>query len=263
MAEQEDGSDFRPSGEMLTAHLLALLKDWSGYGYELAKKLERDGFTGYNSGSLYRTLRQMERSGLITSLWDTSATGPAKRIYSMTGAGSLFLRNWLKMVDMHKSMLEHFLGISERDDSRPRSDQDGPVRQANDKTSASAEGSAEKPEKPKTRKTAAGKSVGKAAEWKSRVAKKGEQGGALPQAPGRKAGGAAAVKGKKDAAGNNASKGKNELPKKSRDKAASVSNKSSKTAGRASGASSKTQAKVRSPRNNNMADSPAKSSPSK
>lgn len=234
MAEQEDGSDFRPSGEMLTAHLLALLKDWSGYGYELAKKLERDGFTGYNSGSLYRTLRQMERSGLITSLWDTSATGPAKRIYSMTGAGSLFLRNWLKMVDMHKSMLEHFLGISERDDGRSRSDQGASARQTNVKTSASAEDTAEKPKAQK--KTAAGKSVGKAAERKSRAAKKGEQGATLVQASARKAGGAAGLKGKKDSAGNKASKGKNELPKKSRSKATSVSNKSSKAAGRASGA---------------------------
>lgn len=111
MADKEDKPDYRLPGEMLTAQLLAMMENWSGYGYELAKRLEKTGLRGYNSGSLYRTLRQMERHGLITSLWDTSATGPAKRVYSMTSAGSLFLRNWLKMVEMHKTMLESFLGI--------------------------------------------------------------------------------------------------------------------------------------------------------
>lgn len=110
--DKEDKPDYRLPGEMLTAQLLAMMENWSGYGYELARKLEKTGVRGYNSGSLYRTLRQMEQHGLITSLWDTSATGPAKRVYSMTGAGSLFLRNWLQMVELHKSMLESFLGMS-------------------------------------------------------------------------------------------------------------------------------------------------------
>jgi poly-beta-hydroxybutyrate-responsive repressor len=113
MVDKEDQPDYRLPGEMLTAQLLAMMENWSGYGYELAKRLEKTGLRGYNSGSLYRTLRQMERHGLITSLWDTSASGPAKRVYSMTGAGSLFLRNWLKMVEMHKDMLESFLGMSD------------------------------------------------------------------------------------------------------------------------------------------------------
>lgn len=102
---------YRLPGDMLTAHLLALMKGWTGYGYELAKRLEESGIRGYNTGSLYRTLRQMEKHGLISSLWDTSESGPAKRMYTMTSGGTLFLRNWLKVVDMHKSMLEQFLDI--------------------------------------------------------------------------------------------------------------------------------------------------------
>lgn len=96
-------------GEMLTAHLLALLKNWSGYGYDLAKKLEEAGFGKCNSGTLYRTLRQMEQSGLISSLWDTSADGPARRMYSLTTAGSLFLANWLRLVDLHRNTLAQFM----------------------------------------------------------------------------------------------------------------------------------------------------------
>lgn len=146
--KKEDKPDYRLPGEMLTAQLLAMMENWSGYGYELARKLEKTGVRGYNSGSLYRTLRQMEQHGLITSLWDTSATGPAKRVYSMTGAGSLFLRNWLKMVELHKSMLESFLGMSGESarEGRVREDsvREGSVRE--DKVADEPDQPAAKPE---------------------------------------------------------------------------------------------------------------------
>lgn len=96
-------------GEMLMAHLLALLKDWSGYGYELAQRLEQAGFGAYNSGSLYRTLRQMEGLGLISSFWDTSSAGPARRMYSLTQAGRLFLDGWIAMLDFHRRALDIYL----------------------------------------------------------------------------------------------------------------------------------------------------------
>ncbi|RLA44459.1 MAG: poly-beta-hydroxybutyrate-responsive repressor [Gammaproteobacteria bacterium] len=113
MAEKKEASSTKMPSEMLTAHLLALLKNWSGYGYELAKKLEDAGYGGYNSGTLYRTLRQMEKTGLISSLWDTSTDGPARRIYSVTKTGSLFLTNWFTLLDMHKAALNSFMKMAE------------------------------------------------------------------------------------------------------------------------------------------------------
>lgn len=103
-------AELRLPGEMLMANLLALLKDWSGYGYQLGQRLEQNGFAGFNSGSLYRTLRQMEGLGLISSFWDTSATGPARRMYSLTQAGRLFLDNWIAMLDFHRRALDLYLG---------------------------------------------------------------------------------------------------------------------------------------------------------
>lgn len=100
----------RLPGEMLMANLLALLRDWSGYGYELAQRLEDAGFARQNSGSLYRTLRQMEGLGLISSFWDTSAAGPARRMYSLTKAGQLFLDNWISALDFHRRALDLYLG---------------------------------------------------------------------------------------------------------------------------------------------------------
>lgn len=114
MSPKEESGNPKMSNDMLTANLLALLKNWSGYGYELAKKLEEAGYGRCNSGTLYRTLRQMEKSGLISSLWDTSSDGPAKRIYSLTTPGSIFLSNWMSVVDMHKRTLESFINMSEQ-----------------------------------------------------------------------------------------------------------------------------------------------------
>lgn len=102
----------RPSGDMLTAHLLALLKGWSAYGYELARRLEQAGFGEMNKGSIYRLLRQMERSGLVSSSWDTTADGPARRIYSLTDAGNLFLNNWLIFLDAHRRGLEQLAALA-------------------------------------------------------------------------------------------------------------------------------------------------------
>lgn len=113
MTEEKDSPGTKMPSDMLRAHLLALLKNWSGYGYELANKLEEAGYGGYNSGTLYRTLRQMEKTGLISSMWDTSSDGPARRIYSLTKTGSLFLNNWFTLIDMHKATLNSFMKMAE------------------------------------------------------------------------------------------------------------------------------------------------------
>ncbi|MEM7542461.1 MAG: helix-turn-helix transcriptional regulator [Pseudomonadota bacterium] len=106
--KSRDQASFKPSGDMLTANLLAMLKGWSAYGYDLVQRLEEEGFGDYNKGTVYRTLRQMERTGLVSSMWDTSENGPARRMYELTRAGTLFLDNWIAILDTHKAMLERF-----------------------------------------------------------------------------------------------------------------------------------------------------------
>lgn len=109
MAKKEkaasDGPKVSPSGDMLTAHLLAMLNGWSAYGYELAQRLEESGLGTYNKGSIYRLLRQLEESGMVSSTWDTSKDGPARRIYDLTDGGSLFLENWMTMIKMHQNFI--------------------------------------------------------------------------------------------------------------------------------------------------------------
>lgn len=109
MAKRAKNTGTHAVGEMLTAHLLAMLKGWSAYGYDLAQRLDEAGLGEYNKGTIYRTLRQMEAMGLVSSIWDTSLGGPARRMYSLTTAGSVFLQNWLSVLDAHKTMIESLL----------------------------------------------------------------------------------------------------------------------------------------------------------
>lgn len=107
-----EGPKVSPSGDMLTAHLLAMLNGWSAYGYEIAQRLEESGIGKYNKGSIYRLLRQLEDSGMVSSKWDTSKDGPARRIYDLTDGGSLFLENWMTMIKMHQTFISGLMELN-------------------------------------------------------------------------------------------------------------------------------------------------------
>jgi len=110
--EPESAAVAHPTGDMLTAHLLALLKGWTAYGYELARQLQHAGFGTCNKSTVYRTLRHMEALGMVYSTWDTSANGPARRRYALTAAGDAFLNNWLDLLNAHRVTLERVLSAT-------------------------------------------------------------------------------------------------------------------------------------------------------
>jgi len=69
-----------------TAWLLFLLRSGGGYGYELRRALELRGLK-LDPAVLYRSLRDMESTGLIVSRWVGSEEGPSRRVYDVTPAG--------------------------------------------------------------------------------------------------------------------------------------------------------------------------------
>ena len=90
----------------LVPAVLLLLRDVSSYGYDLMKALTRFGFAMMNPGPLYRMLRQMEKDGLVSSSWDTSGQGPARRLYSITEAGEAYLRLWAGSLGKYRRMMD-------------------------------------------------------------------------------------------------------------------------------------------------------------
>ena len=96
----------RLHGELLSTSLLAFLKNWNAYGYQLSQKLAESGMPECDSGTVYRTLRQLEKSGFVSSFWDTSESGPARRMYSLTAAGDLFLATWMQAFQNYQAVLQ-------------------------------------------------------------------------------------------------------------------------------------------------------------
>ncbi len=77
--------------------VLVLLQQESSYGYEIMERLTREfGFEQMNPGTVYRTLRQMEKEGLCDSVWETGADGWARRTYFITDDGEAYLEAWVE-----------------------------------------------------------------------------------------------------------------------------------------------------------------------
>lgn len=106
-------SPFRLHGDLLTTTLLAFLRNWNAYGYQLAQKLAEAGLPAFDSGTVYRTLRQLERAGFVSSFWDTSESGPARRMYSLTRAGEIFLSGWIDVLGKYQAVLRETLADME------------------------------------------------------------------------------------------------------------------------------------------------------
>lgn len=100
-----------PPKNWLVPALLLLLREWNSYGYDLMKGLTSFGFAMMNPGSLYRTLRQMEKDGLLRSSWDTAGQGPARRVYSITEAGEEYLKLWADSLEQYRTMTDRFFRL--------------------------------------------------------------------------------------------------------------------------------------------------------
>ncbi len=106
---------FRMHGDLLTTTLLAFLRNWNAYGYQLAQQLAEAGLPAFDSGTVYRTLRQLERTGLVSSFWDTSESGPARRMYSLTKAGDVFLSSWIDVLGRYQAVLQKTIESFDRE----------------------------------------------------------------------------------------------------------------------------------------------------
>ncbi|MCV0403721.1 MAG: helix-turn-helix transcriptional regulator [Chloroflexi bacterium] len=78
--------------------LLLLIAEEPAHGYDLLDRLEELGTPAIDAGTLYRTLRAMEREKLVASRWEVSPTGPARRTYRITDVGAGELTGWVEVL---------------------------------------------------------------------------------------------------------------------------------------------------------------------
>ena len=104
------GVEARPRNWLVPVILLSL-REWNSYGYELMERAAAFGFEAMNPGTLYRTLRQMEKEGIVESTWETSRGGPARRMYSITDAGRAYLDFWAKSLEQYQNTMDTFFRL--------------------------------------------------------------------------------------------------------------------------------------------------------
>lgn len=91
--------------------MLLHLREFNTHGYELMEKITKFGIESLDHGNFYRLLRQLEKDNLVTSVWDTSSGGPAKRIYSITEAGEKYLDMWANSLSEYQKLLNQFFNL--------------------------------------------------------------------------------------------------------------------------------------------------------
>jgi len=81
--------------------LLTLARLGTAHGYQISAEAEPFSVThaGLDGAAVYRALRRLESTGCVTSSWDTSGGGPARRVYTLTARGREHLEEWVQVMD--------------------------------------------------------------------------------------------------------------------------------------------------------------------
>ena len=109
--EAKTGSHAEPGAlpkDFLTPWLLLLIRNWSTHGYQLMQTMTVLGLAAFDPTTVYRTLRRLEKEGLISSDWKTGDAGPAKRVYSLTQTGEELLVTWDSALKQYQNVLNRF-----------------------------------------------------------------------------------------------------------------------------------------------------------
>jgi DNA-binding PadR family transcriptional regulator len=95
--------------------LLLLKKNGPAYGYELSNGMQKHALTDaeIERAALYRTLRQLESNGNVSSKWDTRNTGPARRVYRLTPQGERHLEEWATVLGHVSKSMNRFVRETE------------------------------------------------------------------------------------------------------------------------------------------------------
>jgi len=96
--------------------LIVLARLGTAHGYQLTTEAGKVAVThaGVDSGAIYRALRRLEANEHVTSSWDTSGPGPARRLYTLTPTGYEHLAEWSEVMKDIASSLGSLARASQR-----------------------------------------------------------------------------------------------------------------------------------------------------
>jgi poly-beta-hydroxybutyrate-responsive repressor len=119
-----------PPRDILAPFVLLAVSLERSHGYGIEDYLRALGLFGITMSTLYRTLRQMEKDGFLESTWEPGPTGPARRMYSITDAGHVWLDSSAAMLTAYRDTIDRFFGLY---GAGPVTSRDRPDEPANEK----------------------------------------------------------------------------------------------------------------------------------
>jgi PadR family transcriptional regulator len=106
-------------------YILLALSMQRAHGYFIEQYLRSLGLVRVEMSTLYRTLRQLERDGLVLSTWEPGPDGPARRVYSLTDAGRWWLDSSAAALAGYRALIDRFFGSYPGPAERPDERHDG------------------------------------------------------------------------------------------------------------------------------------------
>jgi PadR family transcriptional regulator PadR len=97
--------------DMLVPYVLLAVSLQRAHGYLIEEYLRSLGAFSIELSTLYRTLRQLEKDGLLRSAWEPGPSGPARRVYSLTDAGRAWLDAWAGALVGYRELIDRFFGL--------------------------------------------------------------------------------------------------------------------------------------------------------
>jgi len=96
--------------DLLVPYVLLAISAQKAHGYYIEQYLRGLGLAQVEMSRIYRTLRQLEAQGLVTSAWEAGPGGPARRVYTLTGPGRAWLQSGAAMLEGYRTAIDAFFG---------------------------------------------------------------------------------------------------------------------------------------------------------
>lgn len=97
--------------------LLLMLHRGDTHGYSLLNGLDEFGLNpeAFDPSVIYRTLREMEAAGWVSSYEGAESLGPQRRVYRLTEEGGRHLELWVEDLQRSKNEIELLINLYQRD----------------------------------------------------------------------------------------------------------------------------------------------------
>jgi poly-beta-hydroxybutyrate-responsive repressor len=118
-----------PPRDVLAPFVLLAVSLQRAHGYVIEDYLRALGLFGITMSTLYRTLRQMEKDGFVESAWEPGPTGPARRVYTITDAGHVWLESSAAMLNTYRETIDRFFGLYDAGPGAQRRGQSEPAEE--------------------------------------------------------------------------------------------------------------------------------------